>query len=91
MQNRGDRFSTFFSNRKIPMRKSCLTMPLRKSENILEIEQLEIVPHWRQTKLSKRGGKQDKNVDFDPFKLIFRKNITDNKRFRIVFYIEIDI
>ena len=73
------------------MRKSCLTMPLRKSENILEIEQLEIVPHWRQTKLSKRGGKQDKNLDFDPFILIFRKNITDKKRFRIVFYIELDI
>ena len=37
--SRGDRFSTFFSNRKIPLRKSCLTMPLRKSENIFEIEQ----------------------------------------------------
>ena len=49
------------------------------------------MPHWRQTKLSQGGVKQDKNADFDHFILIFRKNITDNKRFRIVFYIEIDV
>ena len=48
-------------------------MSLIKSENIFEIEQYLVVPHWRQRKLSIRGGKQDKNIDFDPFILIFRK------------------
>ena len=65
-------------------------MPLRKSENIFEIKQYLVVPHWRQTKLSKRGENKTKNMDFDLSILIFRKNITEKKRFKIVFYIEID-
>ena len=48
-------------------------MPLRKSENIFEIEQYIVVPHWRETKLSKRGGEQDKNIDFYPLYRFFEK------------------
>ena len=81
---RGARFSTFFSIQVFPLRKSYLTMPLRKSEIIFQIDLYLVVPHWRQTKLSKWGEYKTKR-----FRIVFcieidaKNSLFDNFKFFI--------
>ena len=44
-----------------------------------------------QGKIWSRGGETRQKCGFYPLKLIFRKNVTDKKSFRIKFYIKLEV